>query len=125
MAQEMASQEAEATTIDFGVDGFPVVPRFSSLLTFLELCKPGAIIESSTLDARIVKTDKEGWIYEEEELSSRQIVTEIRFREREDDPSLSSAAVDNMFACIEPLDVSVVHLVESEPTIAEPNGNGL
>ena len=96
MAQEMASQEAEATTIDFGVDGFPVVPRFLSLLTFLELCKPGAIIESSTLDARIVKTDKEGWIYEEEELSSREIVTELRFCLREDEPSLSSAALDSV-----------------------------
>ena len=109
VARGMASTEAVAGDITLGPDGFPNVPRFSSsLLRFLELCAAGATIHSETLEAAIVKTANEEWIYDEERCSAREIVREFRFILSEDDSSLTSAALDAHLVCIEPMDARTI-----------------
>jgi len=104
----MASTAAEAAEITFGEEGFPNVPRFSSLLRFLELCRAGATIHSDILDTVIVKTDTGQWIYNKERLSAQQIVTEFRLGLSEDDPAMTSAVLDNTCACVEPMDALAI-----------------
>lgn len=84
-------------------DGFPHVPRFSSLLNYLELCRVGVTIMADTLDAMLTKTSDQSWTLQDEdhELTAVEIVEKMRFAIGEDEPERN---VDNVFILIEPVD---------------------
>ena len=85
------------------MDGFPSVPRFSSLLEYLELCDVGCSLASATLLDTIAKNESGKWKMFDDgrELSAREIVQEMRFIIAEEEPKRN---VDNIFIFIEPVD---------------------
>jgi hypothetical protein len=87
----------------FFPQGFPEVPRFSSLHNYLELCKPGVFIDCETLDAKITKRLDSCWDLPDEEkpLTAFEVVEKFRFTIIEDD---SECNVDNIFIMVEPID---------------------
>ena len=82
---------------------YPSVPRFSSFLTYLELCQPGCKINSEQLDAVISKAADGLWELPDEHhgLTALEVVEQMRFAISEDDPGCN---LDSLFITVEPGD---------------------
>jgi hypothetical protein len=93
----------EDAAVSISTDGFPEVPRFSSLLNYLELCRVGVTINSHDLDATITKTAPDGWDIKDEDraLTAVEIVEKMRFAISEDEPERN---LNNTFIFMEPVD---------------------
>ena len=91
--------------------GMPDVPRFSSMLRYLEACQPGVELESMTLEETIFKLDTGTWTFETDyglergDRTSRQIVEAMRDAVARRNPG---ANVDQIFINIQPADPLVI-----------------
>ena len=101
------------------VDGYPKVPRFSSMLQYLQLCKTGARLWCDMLDATVVKQDATMWEYDEELLDSRALVQEMRSCLKEDDEDLTNANLNKLYLSIEPVDKVAIKREVAEATEEE------
>ena len=99
------------------VDGFPDVPRFSSLYNYLELCEVGSsLVADNTLQDTIEKVPSGKWqlLDGARELTALEIVEEIRFVIGEEDDGRD---VDRVFIFMEPVDRMKIkrEVAEQEP----------
>ena len=104
----LARTRPESVMADIrAASGMPDVPRFSSMLRYLEACNPGVELESETLGETIFKLDTGAWTYEADfglvrgARTSRAIVEEMRAAVARRNPSDNA---DQIFLTIEPAD---------------------
>ena len=85
-------------------EGFPDVPRFSSLLNYLQLCSVGVELQSETLQAIIEKTAADEWRLQDDNsrvFTALQVVIAMRSMIAVDEPQRN---LDRLFIYIEPVD---------------------
>mgnify|MGYP007078117184 CR=1 FL=1 len=96
------------------------MPRGSSLLNYLKLCDVGFKLNSDTLQDTIRKVDEDEWRLDDDpsrELTSRQVVEEVRFNISEDEPDRD---LDRVLIYIEPADKLKIKREIAEEELEEP-----